>query len=94
MNNPHLTAIDHAISEAESRLFEIERERTEILTKIEALKERRNHFLQEPGIIPQFACARVTNYSLPEEKIALFISLFKGREDVYAVQLFSISAVN
>ena len=84
MNNPHLTVVDQAISEAESRLSAIERERAEILTKIEDLKERRNHFLQEPGIMPQFARAGVTNYSSPEEKIALFLSLFKGREDVYA----------
>lgn len=34
--------------------------------------------------IPQNECGQINNNSSPEDKIKLFMSLFKGREDVYA----------
>jgi superfamily II DNA or RNA helicase len=40
---------------------------------------------------PSLISSRVDNNSPPAEKIALFMSLFKGREDVYAKRWFSAS---
>ncbi|MCL2512025.1 MAG: hypothetical protein FWF09_08245, partial [Bacteroidales bacterium] len=43
---------------------------------------------EKPATIPITDCF-ITKYSTPEEKIGLFMSLFRGRMDVYAKRCYS-----
>jgi hypothetical protein len=68
-NNPNLKQIQ----ELERRLIQLDRERNAIISQIDKLKTAQ-----------QAAEIKQTNGFTQEEKIALFRSLFRGREDVYA----------
>ena len=76
------TALLQSIAETESRLREIDKEREALTTHLNNLKHKlvafRNTSLQTT--IPS---SSVNTQSSPMEKIALFRSLFKGREDIY-----------
>ena len=78
--------IDRLIFQAESRLKNLESERVEILSKLEELRHKRQaaNKIKEPS--SSYLIASVTKDSSSAEKIALFRSLFKGREDVYAIR--------
>jgi len=72
--------IDHEIAIAESELENLEVKRAEILAKITSLKAQRSQLLLgnvSPGK------PSVTSTSSGQEKIRLFRSLFRGREDVF-----------
>jgi superfamily II DNA or RNA helicase len=71
------------LAEAETELAELEKRRALILQRIEGLK-RQSAF----GTVVSFAPSldrgpAVTNHSTQEEKVRLFRTLFRGREDVY-----------
>ncbi len=45
-----------------------------------------------PDAAPSFSDAKVNNQSVPSEKIKLFRSLFRGREDVYAKRYYNFKS--
>jgi hypothetical protein len=64
----------------------VEKRRNEILLRLKDLENEKKNLIQE---LEQLAEAivienNVSNQMTPDEKIKLFRSLFKGREDVYA----------
>jgi superfamily II DNA or RNA helicase len=81
--------IKHQLTIAENRLRELDRERESLLAQVESLRrELHPTSVHENGTPLEFetkasAFSTVNNFSPPEAKIALFRSLFRGREDVY-----------
>ena len=76
--------IDRLLKIAEKELAQLDQERSTILEKIRNLrleKERSKRILS--GSSSDNNTLIITNYSSQNEKISLFRSLFKGREDVY-----------
>ncbi len=68
---------------------------TEICAENERLRAENQDFRKRLGIEEQtekveFAEAKVTKYSSVDEKLDLFISLFVGRNDVYAKRWYSV----
>ena len=80
-----MDTIDQLIAEAENRLKSLESERAEILAKLEELRRKKETVSQADESSASYLIAAITKDSSPAEKIALFCSLFKGREDVYAL---------
>lgn len=78
--------IDWLIAQAERRLKSLESERAEILARLEELRRKREATRQLKETVFSFPIATVKEDSPPEEKITIFRSLFKGREDVYALR--------
>jgi hypothetical protein len=75
--------IDSQIQSAEQELAALDEKRKELQARIEQLKGQRQSIADEQipfGRLPEL---NVTNDSTQEQKIALFRSLFRGREDVY-----------
>lgn len=76
--------IDRLLAQAEEDLARLDARRVELLTQISQLRREKIPILQlqetpvSPAKLPS-----VTNQASPEAKIALFRSLFRGREDVY-----------
>ena len=73
--------IDRLIATAQSELKDLEVKRAELLAKISSLKARRSQLLT--GHCSPIGIPSVTGLSPEKEKIALFRSLFQGREDVF-----------
>ncbi|MGO9568373.1 MAG: TOTE conflict system archaeo-eukaryotic primase domain-containing protein [Desulfomonilaceae bacterium] len=76
--------IDRLLAEAHEELSHLESRREAVLEHVKQLREQRDSLLgadsrSEPGS----SSAQVTNQSPPEEKVRLFLSLFRGRQDVY-----------
>ncbi len=82
--------------------FELLKKYQELCIEIQALRNENNRLKQKLGIYdegeePQEICfidkeqdsKHVTRHSSVDEKIALFSSFFKGREDVYAKRWYS-----
>ena len=83
--------IDQLLEIAEKELVRLDQDRSAILDKIRTLrleKEHSKHILSNSS--PDSNTLTITNYSSQEEKINLFRSLFKGREDVYPKRLESL----
>ncbi|MGD8757973.1 MAG: DEAD/DEAH box helicase family protein, partial [Deltaproteobacteria bacterium] len=78
MNNT--SKIDHEIAIAESDLKNLEVKRAEILAKISSLKAQRSQLLLGNALPEK---PSVTSTSSEQEKIRLFRSLFRGRENVF-----------
>lgn len=85
-------------SELYKRITELEIQNQELLEENERLREMLD--LPEKGTIRKEKVSRVLNYleeelssinkySPPEEKIGLYLSLFRGRTDVYAKRCYS-----
>jgi len=74
--------IDHQIEEAKQRLAALDTERDDILKQIEALQRKRESAIRASSL-HDFPEAPVRQDSSSMEKVALFKSLFRGREDVY-----------
>jgi len=76
--------IDRLISDAESELAELESRRSELFARLAELRREETAQLQPAEKLGQNdSQLSVTNQSPQEDKIALFRSLFRGREDVY-----------
>jgi superfamily II DNA or RNA helicase len=76
--------IDRLLAEAKSELAELESRRSELLARLEELqKEKTAQFQLVETLSQNDSQPSVTNQSSQEDKIALFRSLFRGREDVY-----------
>jgi hypothetical protein len=65
----------------------LKKENTE-LRKLMSLPEQTVDVKDTPTVILNESC--ISNYSSKKEKIELFISLFKGRDDVYAKRWYSL----
>jgi hypothetical protein len=83
--------IDRLLAEAESELARLNIRSAELLSQIAALQQEKSISLQmsETRVQPG-ALSSVTNQSPQEAKIALFRSLFRGREDVYPKRFESL----
>jgi superfamily II DNA or RNA helicase len=76
--------IDQSIAAAEEELARLDAKRAEFIARLKNL--RREKILQAQSgkqLSLAFRSPTITNQSPEEDKIALFQSLFKGREDVY-----------
>ncbi len=80
MNNRE--EIDRLIKEAQLELSELENKQRQVLEKIRQLRIRRKNLTQSPADQSNIEPS-VTDFSSQTEKISLFRSLFKGREDVF-----------
>lgn len=76
-----ISKIDRLILAAKSELQDLEVKRSELLERISALKAKRD--LSTRVGPSQASTPPVTSLSSEEEKIHLFRSLFRGREDVF-----------
>jgi len=88
--------IDILIKIAQEELAELDAKRERILKQIEALKsfkiEKEEIDQTEPSFIPSTYKPAITNSSSEEDKIALFRSLFRGREDVFPKRFESLKS--
>jgi Uncharacterized protein conserved in bacteria len=81
-----IETIKNQLSSAEGRLRELDCERESLLSQIKLLHQELNKTIQEQTYSHsnnETPVSIVNNLSHPEAKIALFRSLFRGREDVY-----------
>ncbi|MDD5708692.1 MAG: restriction endonuclease subunit R, partial [Kiritimatiellae bacterium] len=85
MDNDDISDLDRQITKIEKRLKVLDAERGEVLGKLEALRRQREDVAQHKTASPSdtFSDAPVTKDSPAEAKVALFRSLFRGREDMY-----------
>lgn len=75
--------IDRQIAETERRLKSIEAERKEVLSTLQDLRRKKEKILHKQSM-SSLSETSLSQNSPSADKIALFRSLFKGREDVYA----------
>ena len=76
--------IDRKIAEAEEELAGLNSRRSTLLEQIENLKRQKESTLAGRfQTITKTLFSSVTNQSSSEDKVALFMSLFRGRQDVY-----------
>ena len=76
--------IDRSIAAIEIELADLNAKRAALLTKLRALRREKISLTQTGGQLALTLRAPVvTNHSSEAEKLALFSTLFKGREDVY-----------
>ena len=75
--------IDSQIQSAEQELAALDEKRKELQARIEQLKGQKQSVADEQLPFDRLSRSKVTNDSTQEQKIALFRSLFRGREDVY-----------
>lgn len=79
-----ITEIDSLIAAAEKELGELKQRQITILKQSEELKKEKAHLAaQSSNKISLDAKPKITNSSSREDKIFLFRSLFRGREDVF-----------
>ena len=85
-----LDEINRLLAETEEELAKLNARRTELLAQVSELQREKAPFLpvQETPLQPRLP--PVTNQSSQEAKIALFRSLFRGRDDVYARRFESL----
>ncbi|WP_139264750.1 TOTE conflict system archaeo-eukaryotic primase domain-containing protein [Desulfatibacillum alkenivorans] len=76
--------IDKAIAKAESELAKLEAKRNKVLEKLNQLNLLKDSCKPSASeIFPASAVLEITKHSPEADKIALFLSLFRGRTDVY-----------
>ena len=71
------------IASTEAELIELESSRSKLLSRIAELQRDKAALIQSPGASDVKHHQTVANQSSQDEKITLFQSLFRGREDVY-----------
>ena len=79
--------INKQIRIAERELAGLDAKRTALQNRIRQLKDLKQSIADEQLPFDQLSVPNVTNESTQEHKIALFWSLFRGREDVYRQNL-------
>lgn len=80
----NLTEVNRLLAETESELSKLNARRDELLGQLAELQQQKASLLDGQEAAPQPQVPSLTNQSSPEEKIALFRRLFRGREDIYA----------
>ena len=78
-----LDEINRLIASTEAELAELESSRSKLLSRVAELQREKAALFQSPGAQDVNYKPIVTNQSTQEEKIVLFRSLFRGREDIY-----------
>ena len=78
----NITEIERKIISAQKELSELDAKRSALFERIKQLQEERDLF-KKASVPSSNSKSLVTNQSSEAEKISLFRSLFKGREDVY-----------
>jgi len=78
-----LDEINRSIAATEAELAELESSRSKLLSRAATLQREKATLVQSPGTPDVNYKPIVTNQSPQEEKIVLFRSLFRGREDIY-----------
>ena len=76
-------SIDAQIHSAEQELAALDEKRKTLQARIEQLKGQKQSIADEQLSFDHLSESYVANDSTQEQKIALFRSLFRGREDVY-----------
>ena len=76
--------INKLIAEAEKRLKQLDTERNKVIADLEELQQIKKTGFQVKESESLFQKTRVTKDSPADEKISLFLSLFRGRQDIYA----------
>lgn len=86
MTQERVGEIERQLRVAEDELSYVQKQRQFLLDQITSLKREKEILLQSPTEEkpPEYSDRTVTNRSTEEVKIALFRTLFRGREDVYA----------
>jgi hypothetical protein len=74
-----LDKINRLLASTEAELIELESSRSKLLSRIAELKRDRAILIQSPGASDVNHNQTVTNQSSQDEKITLFLSLFRGR---------------
>lgn len=89
---PDMEEIERLISDAEKELARLDAERAAIITRLQSLRQDKR-MLAKPGhqLLLEFQLPPVTNQSSEQEKITLFKSLFRGREDIYPLRFESVN---
>jgi len=78
------TELDQLIAEAEEELAKLNADRAKVLERLKKLRYERSQIDRPPSQLPlSFNNIPCTNDSSEEDKITLFRTLFRGREDVY-----------
>jgi hypothetical protein len=87
----NLDDINRLIAASEAELSELNARRSELIARVAELQREKASLLQ-PIAAPGFNDSQptTTNQSFQEEKIALFRTLFRGREDVYPRRFESV----
>ena len=85
----NLDELSRLLAETENELSKLNARRDELLNQLAELQRAKAALLDGSGALLQPRLPSVTNQSPPEAKIALFRSLFRGREDVYACRFES-----
>ncbi len=75
--------IDAQIQSAEQELATLNDKRKELQARIKQLKRKKQSIADEQLPFDRLSQPNVSNDSTQEQKITLFWSLFRGREDVY-----------
>ena len=90
MDKASLVTLQKEIAELEQTLADKKHQFEEARTALEK-QTAEAAAMQKPlsGDLSQAALIEINNHSPPETKIALFRSLFKGREDIYAIRFES-----
>ena len=78
-----LDEINHLIASTEAELAELESNRSKLLSRAAELQRNKAALSQSSGVPDLNSKTTVTNQSSQDEKIILFRSLFRGREDIY-----------
>ena len=73
--------IDAQIQTAEQELAALDEKRKALQARINQLKRQKQSIADEQLPFERLSAPKVTNDSTQEQKIALFRSLFRGRED-------------
>jgi hypothetical protein len=82
-----MTQMDARISELVARLAELERERAEIVTEINALRSVQSNGIAAVKAVPSAKAENpIDRNSTIKQKIALFRRLFHGRSDVFPIR--------
>lgn len=76
--------INKLITEAEKRLKQLDTERNKVIANLEELQRIKKTGFQVKESESLFQKTRVTKDSPADEKISLFLTLFRGRQDIYA----------
>jgi len=86
----NLDDVNRLLAETEGELAKLNARRDELLGQLAELQREKASFLHAQEAPSPFKLLSVTDQSSPEAKIALFRSLFRGREDVYAKRFESL----
>ncbi len=87
-----LDEVNRLLDETERNLAKLSARRDKLLGQLAELRREKASLFNLQEALPQPKLPSVTDQSSPEAKIALFRSLFRGREDVYARRFESIVA--